>query len=248
MAQIEPSDNGGKKKKGAQKKISTHVDFTPMVDMNMLLITFFMLCTTMIKSQTLQIVLPVNQELSKESKQTEVKKSEAVTLILDTEYDENGQPALDPETGATIHKIYYYDGIADTLFTTDKFLREEAFIGNVNKEAQGIRKILQERNKEVMQEYIKLKDQWRNKEITKEQFDSIAKVNAADTLKQRPVVIIKPGPNATYEAFINALDEMQINQIARYNIEIPTHTDTILLEELQRRSGKTIIVPHIRQK
>ena len=54
MAQIEQSDNGGKKKKGAQKKIAIHVDFTPMVDMNMLLITFFMLCTTMIKSQTLQ--------------------------------------------------------------------------------------------------------------------------------------------------------------------------------------------------
>ncbi|MDE7155809.1 MAG: biopolymer transporter ExbD, partial [Muribaculaceae bacterium] len=48
MAQIEQSD-GGKKKKGAQKKMAIHVDFTPMVDMNMLLITFFMLCTTMIK-------------------------------------------------------------------------------------------------------------------------------------------------------------------------------------------------------
>ena len=60
MAQIEQSSGGGKKKKGAQKKMSIHVDFTPMVDMNMLLITFFMLCTTMIKSQTLQIVLPTN--------------------------------------------------------------------------------------------------------------------------------------------------------------------------------------------
>ena len=34
MAQIEQSDKG-KKKKGAQKKWSIHVDFTPMVDMNM---------------------------------------------------------------------------------------------------------------------------------------------------------------------------------------------------------------------
>ena len=41
MAQIDTS-GGGKKKKGAQKKIAIHVDFTPMVDMNMLLITFFM--------------------------------------------------------------------------------------------------------------------------------------------------------------------------------------------------------------
>ena len=64
MAQIEQSD-GGKKKKGAQKKMQIHVDFTPMVDMNMLLITFFMLCTTMIKSQTL--LRPSNLKLSPSS-------------------------------------------------------------------------------------------------------------------------------------------------------------------------------------
>ena len=45
--------------------MAIHVDFTPMVDMNMLLITFFMLCTTMIKSQTLQIVLPTNENVKK---------------------------------------------------------------------------------------------------------------------------------------------------------------------------------------
>ncbi|MDE6278799.1 MAG: biopolymer transporter ExbD, partial [Paramuribaculum sp.] len=52
MAQIEQSDKGGKKKKGAQKKMSIHVDFTPMVDMNMRHITFFILWTTMSKRQT----------------------------------------------------------------------------------------------------------------------------------------------------------------------------------------------------
>ena len=144
MAQIEQSD-GGKKKKGAQKKMSIHVDFTPMVDMNMLLITFFMLCTTMIKSQTLQIILPTNEDVKKEQ-QAQAKQSEAITLILDTEY-EGDKPKVDAETGKTVHNIYYYEGIADTTFSSPRYLRKEAFIGNQNHEPQGIRKILRGKNK-----------------------------------------------------------------------------------------------------
>ena len=55
-----------KKDKSRQKKFDTRIDFTPMVDMNMLLITFFMLCTTMLKSQTLDLVLPTNDDVNKE--------------------------------------------------------------------------------------------------------------------------------------------------------------------------------------
>ena len=246
MAQIDQSDKGGKKKKGAQKKMQIHVDFTPMVDMNMLLITFFMLCTTMIKSQTLQIVLPTNEDVKKEQ-QAQAKASEAITLILDTEYN-GDKPKVDAETGKTIHHIYYYEGVADTLFQTENYLRHEQFIGNVNRQPQGIRKILRDRNKQVMEEYDKLKTQWKNKEITKEEFDRLAKANASDSLKTRPVIVIKPGPNTTYEGLINALDEMQINQISRYSIELPTHTDTLLLQHYQQATGTEIIRPTIRQK
>ena len=243
MAQIEQS-SGGKKKKGAQKKMSIHVDFTPMVDMNMLLITFFMLCTTMIKSQTLQIVLPTNEDVKKEQ-QSQAKQSEAITLILDTEYTDD-KPTVDAETGKTIHNIYYYEGIADTTFSTPKYLRKEQFIGNMNHQPQGIRKILRSKNEEVMKEYESLKDRWKNKEITKEEFDQLAKKNAADSLKTRPVVVIKPGPNTTYEGLINAIDEMNINQSSRYSIELPSHTDTVLLRHFEQANNETIIRPTVR--
>ncbi len=245
MAQIEQSDKGGKKKKGAQKKMSIHVDFTPMVDMNMLLITFFMLCTTMIKSQTLQIVLPTNEEVKKEN-QNQAKASEALTMILDTEY-EGDKPKVDGETGKTIHNIYYYEGVADTTFSTSKYLQKEQFIGNQNRQPQGIRKILRGKNEAVMEEYVKLKEQWKNKEITKEEFDRLAKKNASDSNKVRPVVVIKPGPNTTYEGLINAIDEMNINQISRYSIELPTATDTLLLKHFEQATGETIIRPTIRK-
>lgn len=247
MAEIAQKEEGGKK--GGQKKMHIHVDFTPMVDMNMLLITFFMLCTTMIKSQTLQITLPTNEKVEKQN-QNQAKESEAITLILDTEYNDNGTPRQ-TETGKTVHNIYWYKGIADTTFTTANFINKESFVGdkkeNGVKVQQGIRKILREQNKDVMKNYDELKTQWKNRQITKEAFDSLAKKNAADSTLSRPVVVIKPGPNTTYEGLINALDEMNINQISRYSIQLPTHTDTLLLQALEKKSGETIIRPTIRK-
>src|SRR5574344_773943 len=95
MAQIEQS--GGGKGKSHQKKMTARVDFTPMVDMNMLLITFFMLCTSMIKSQTLQISLPTNEKVDK-TEQNKVKQSEAITIILDSERE----PDYVDELGRTV--------------------------------------------------------------------------------------------------------------------------------------------------
>ena len=80
MAEIEQKESGkGKAKK--QKKMTIHVDFTPMVDMNMLLITFFMLCTTLSKPQTMEISMPSKDQVT-EAEQNKVKASEAVTIIL----------------------------------------------------------------------------------------------------------------------------------------------------------------------
>lgn len=61
MAEIQ--ENNNKEKKGSkQKKMNIRVDFTPMVDMNMLLITFFMLCTSLSKPQTMEISMPSNDK------------------------------------------------------------------------------------------------------------------------------------------------------------------------------------------
>ena len=57
-AEVQESSKKGKGSK--QKKMTVRVDFTPMVDMNMLLITFFMLCTTLSKPQTMEISMPVS--------------------------------------------------------------------------------------------------------------------------------------------------------------------------------------------
>ncbi|MDE7145972.1 MAG: biopolymer transporter ExbD [Duncaniella sp.] len=247
MAQIEQSD-GGKKKKGAQKKMSIHVDFTPMVDMNMLLITFFMLCTTMIKSQTLTISLPSNEKVE-QNQMNKAKESEAITLILTTERNANGDVKKD-DAGRPMNTVYYYEGmpeIADTdgdgLIDNNK-LKAEKFVGNDGKLQQGIRKILHDRNKQVLEKIDTEKARWRAKEFSPNSAinDSIYQARArairnVSTLP-RPVVIIKAAPEASWESLISALDEMQINQISRYQIDNINKTDSVLILDYLAKNPK----------
>ena len=233
MAQIEQSSGGGKKKKGAQKKMSIHVDFTPMVDMNMLLITFFMLCTTMIKSQTLSIALPTNEKLEQTELQ-KAKESEAITLILDTEYDDNGNVK-----GNT---VYYYTGKPEMELEGEKVvssnLNATEFLSNDGAAQQGIRKILHDRNKGVLADVEKKKQEWRDKKITEEQFQEAAKKIRNSDEYERPVVIIKPLPGASWESVISALDEMQINQISRYQLGSLTEVDEAMVGDYKIKHAK----------
>ena len=205
-----------KKAKKYQKEKDVRVDFTPMVDMNMLLITFFMLCTTMIKSQTLQISLPSNEKVEKQE-QNKVKQSEAITIILDSELNKDGVPTKD--------FVYYYEGIPniedankDGVIDNNN-MQEIQFLPNANGKAQGIRAVLRDRNKQVVKKIDELKARWKSKEITDEQYQAQAKSIRGDSTLKRPVVIIKATPNASYASLVTALDEMQINNISRYQID-----------------------------
>ena len=81
-----------------QKKMNARVDFTPMVDMIMLLVTFFMLCTSLIKPKTMEISMPSNKEDLKEEQKSQVAASKAITILL----DENNE-------------LYYFSGLPEIL-------------------------------------------------------------------------------------------------------------------------------------
>lgn len=122
MAEIQ--ENNNKEKKGnKQKKMNIRVDFTPMVDMNMLLITFFMLCTSLSKPQTMEISMPSNDKNITEEQQNKVKASQALTLLL-------------AEDG----KLYYYEGEPD--YKNYSSLKETTY------DANGLRKLLLSKNYE----------------------------------------------------------------------------------------------------
>ena len=106
--------------KTKQKKQDVRVDFTPMVDMMMLLITFFMLCTSLIKPKSMEINMPSNKDDIKEEQQNKVKASEAITLVFDKD-----------------NKVYYYEGIPEL-----GSLKE----ANYSDKAGGLRQMLLKRN------------------------------------------------------------------------------------------------------
>ncbi len=237
MAEIQQKESGGKKKKGAQKKMDIHVDFTPMVDMNMLLISFFMLCTTMIKSQTLNITLPSNDKNIEQKDLAKAAESEAVTLILTSDYDANG--------GVADNTIYYFfgkpymedadnDGFLDTPEDPSMgVLHAEKFIGDKEGVQQGIRSILHKRNESVLEKIDSLKKEWRRpgSQMTDADFEAKAKAIRNDSTLARPVVVIKATPEASWASIISALDEMQINQITRYQINAINGVDSTLIQD-----------------
>ena len=86
------------KKESKQKKMTVRVDFTPMVDMLMLLITFFMLCTSLSKPSTMELTMPSNDKQQPDAKKNEAKESHSITIFIgdgDKILYGEGKPQLD---------------------------------------------------------------------------------------------------------------------------------------------------------
>jgi len=77
VAKTKPSD---KKGKPGAKKLTTRVDMTPVVDLAFLLLTFFMLATTFIKPQVMELILP--EESAADETQPKVNEKKVLNIIL----------------------------------------------------------------------------------------------------------------------------------------------------------------------
>jgi len=81
MAELNTGGGGGGHKGGKvrSKKSSTRVDLTAMVDLAFLLITFFMLTTTLLKPKAMDLVMPDKDE---QHDQLPVPASRSMTILL----------------------------------------------------------------------------------------------------------------------------------------------------------------------
>jgi biopolymer transport protein ExbD len=208
MAEI---NTGGESesKKGRPQKRFLRVDFTPMVDMNMLLITFFMFATSLAKPQTMEIAMPAKDDVKQEER-SKVQDTKAITILL----------------GGN-NKIYYYFGKPN--YSDFNFLKRATW-GGVD-DPNSLRSMLMKRNYAAVEKIKKLKDRRDRRQITEEYYkEEVSKIKRD---KNGQVVIIKPSDESTWQNLIDALDEMAICAIGIYAIDDLTPGDKYLIDNLE---------------
>ncbi len=198
-----------KKSLSKQKKMDTRVNFTPMVDMMMLLITFFMLCTTLAKPQAMQLTMPSNDKNVDDQDKSVTKASHTITLYLGAD-----------------DQIWYIAGLPN--------YEDPSCVKKTTYGAKGIRQVLINHTTEegvnpiakimVAKKELDAKKTAYNSKMTDEQYQqqlSLLKKGQLPNGEKVPTmtVIIRPLDTASYENMIAALDEMLICSIDKYVID-----------------------------
>lgn len=205
--------------KSKQKKMDVRVDFTPMVDMMMLLITFFMLCTSLAKPQTMELSMPSNDKNLTDQDRTVTKESYTITIYCTAD-----------------NQLFYVAGLIKP--------ENPKCLVKTNWGAKGIRSVIINHTTEdgttptidVMKAKQKLdaeKDDPNKKMPDSVYNQRLAQIKAGNIDGKRIntlTIIIKATDNATYKNLVDVLDEMNICSIGKYVIDKINDQDLKLLK------------------
>ncbi|MEN2434432.1 biopolymer transporter ExbD [Weeksellaceae bacterium A-14] len=82
MAEVQVQEKGGGDGKVRSKKQNPRVDMTPMVDLNFLMLMFFMFTTTFSKPNVMDLGLPAKPKKDQKAPDTEIKLSNSISILL----------------------------------------------------------------------------------------------------------------------------------------------------------------------
>lgn len=177
---------GGKHQKKKAKKGNVHLDMTPMVDLAFLLLTFFILATSLSKPKTMEIIYP--KEVEDTDEKTKVDDALATTVLVGEE-DEH---------------VFYYTGV---------FKPDSTVLIHTDYSKEGIRKVLLDRNKRINDQVTALKEQLTNKIINDTTYQVAYSKIVGDSLA--PFVIVKTIPTSKFRNVVNVMDELNITNIKK---------------------------------
>lgn len=206
MAELGESGGGGhgKHEKRRAKKPSGRVDMTPMVDLGFLLLTFFVLTSTLKEPKAMDLVVPAKKPDS-QIEATKFPASRTINILL-----------------AENNKIYYYWG--------GKKDGEVPEFNRTTYGRQGLRKVLLERNQRLNKEIEAIEQQVKDGKLPEDSLKSA--INKAKMKSMEPqsktgvepygiLAIIKATDKSTYKNLVDVFDELNVTNIANKAIVKP---------------------------
>ena len=163
MAELNTSDGGkGKGGKVRSKKSNAKVDLTAMVDLAFLLITFFMLTTSLSKPQSMDLGLPDKDEKDKPEKDVKVDQKRTMTIIMGKDNKIKWFHGLleSPEPGGKpTDAVYGKNGLRKEILKRVKSVEEYCKTRPNNKKGDGLIVIIKPSKKSTYRNLVDVLDE-----------------------------------------------------------------------------------------
>lgn len=199
-------EKGGKKR---PKKGHVHVDMTPMVDLAFLLVTFFVLASSLSKPKVLEIIYP--KEVENEDDKTKLADELATTLLI----------------GGKDSEVFYYHG---------KFKPDSTQLQLTDFSKDGFRKVMLEKNVNVNDAYAALLKQYENVK-TEGDTTFVRKKGEIFNAKNAPFVIVKTIDETPFKNVVNAMDELNICNVKKRAVMDMAESEAIAVRQKSSELG-----------
>jgi biopolymer transport protein ExbD len=212
MAEIIESGGGEKGGKKRPKKGVVRMDMTPMVDLAFLLLTFFILATSLSKPKTLEIIYP--KEVENKDEKTKLADELATTILI----------------GEGEDHLFYYHG---------KFDPDTTVLQKTDFSKDGFRKVLLEKNRTINERVFELKADLNSKQLSKEDYEAQYKEAYSKIVNDEmaPFVIVKTIDKSMWRNVVNSIDELNICNVRKRAILDMEENEQVAVEKRVKELG-----------